>query len=142
MEQQPLFDLSEYESQPQLGDDYSDPLSAELGAADAAAVREALGGLEIKLPRTCQGVEYTRLVELVGNHLADRLVEKFAGEELYINKNCYPRANDKHLQIYYRFRELKASNPAHKALQLAALEFKLSERWVRSILFRIEHGGL
>lgn len=140
MEQQPLFDLSEYESQPQLGDDYSDALSAELGAADAAAVREALGGLEIKLPCSSRGVEYTRLVDLVGERLADRLVEKFAGEELYINTNYYSQVNDKHIQLYYRFRELKASNPAHKALQLAALEFNVSERHARRILSKIEHG--
>lgn len=134
MEQQPLFNLEPFiddvpDEQPQ------NVLSAYLGEEAAAQIIDKIGGLSLRVPVETSGLDYEYLVGIIGSELTEKLSHFFGGEHLYIPKNRFAKTDEKRRAIRNRVRALKAQgNTNARAIQTTALEFKLSDRYIRRVL--------
>lgn len=134
MEQSPLFDLSEYEADIEI-EIVPDALVVHMGEDNAKIIVAALGGLNIFVPSTRDGREYQRLVGVLGEDLAHKLIDVFGGEFLYIPRQYREGVQKKHRQISDRCRELVRSGKSKtRAIQQTALEYKMTERHIRRLL--------
>lgn len=119
------------------GDSGVQALVEFLGETDAAIVIEKLGGIHFRVPTHSNGIQYQRLESALGTALADRVVEKFHGEELYIPFNSKQKTKDKHEHVVSRFKYLCSEGVSNTdAIIKIALETKTSRRQIQRIIYK------
>lgn len=130
-----LFPLEEYIKEPVCPEQAAGVLEQYLGIENAATVVKALGGLSIKVPSHPKGTDYVFFEQKIGPELAMLLIDKFAGEELYISRNHSEEVWDYHQLVIKTFRDFVAKgNSRRRAVQHTALQLKRSGRHIYRIL--------
>lgn len=138
MNQQPLFDLSNYivQRSTDVDDQHLDMLTVHLGEEGAQKVVASLGGLSFRIPSTESGHRFDELVNKLGQDLAQKMVSIFGGEDLYIPRNYYSTVAKRHKEIKRKYQDLinTQGKSSRLAVQILALENEISDRQIRRIL--------
>lgn len=98
-------------------------------------VRE-LGGNDFRFPSSRESANWEYLVEILGERLAGRLVERFRGEEVYIALCTQAVKADQHRQMIARYDTLLAEGHSSRgAVSILVREFRpISNRTVERIV--------
>lgn len=105
-------------------------LAGVIGLAGALALARAWGGITLKVPASdYEGITRAWLIDLIGGPGAAALIQRYRGERLYI-----PRC-EKALRDARDSEIIRAYDAGTPAVALA-LQYRLTERQVRSILKR------
>ena len=130
-----LFPLEEYVKEPVFEEQVGGILEHNLGPDNAAAVVKALGGLSVKIPSNPKGTDYVFFEQKLGSELAQLLIDKFAGEEIYISRNHSEEVWSQHQQVIKTFRGFVANgNSRRRAVHQTALQLQRSGRHIYRIL--------
>lgn len=117
-------------------------LAGLVGLDKAMIMMEAFGGLDLLIPKTPTGTVYDSLVAVVGKSSADRIVQVFAGEKLYINRCESIKRKLRDQAFLDNLHRLMATGISQsQAIRQLALAFDFSERYGYEILRRSNDDG-
>lgn len=127
--------LVEREEAERSGSGFISILESYLGREDADRVMSVFGGTVLSIPASINAPAYEQLSARIGSAVAQRLIQMFQGESLYIPNGYHHTVHMRNCKILERlYQRCQSGETKAHAIRAVALEMGISERTVLRVV--------